>query len=314
MSFLPHENSIQFRLFITPLGWSSRAKEKPQGIPTCENRHHDNEPVECQDCTVRMCPKCHGEQTSHYHHKKADIQQATEQRKTNLSKILDKVKEKRTDIERKMDTQRQFMKVFEHQWQSVKKHITESVEERIRLLHEHKRIMTAKLNAICRNEEDLQRTRMSDMKWHAEELYISWDRGQAFKKRNMDFEYSEKEYEKVLNNLEEVLKAKKIYNYKPRRVSYTECKESVSVSLLGDVLVMDGNPSPLTLKQVKVIEEKVATVSSRDLETNKSEEKLIGQRKDALQRYNVVSNSLSEHRVKTKGILTPCSIACSRQK
>ena len=83
----------------------------------------------------------------------------------------------------------------------------------------------------------------------------------------------------------------------------------MSVSLLGDVLAMDGNLSPSTPEEVKVNEEKFATVSSRNLETNKSEEKLSGQRKGALQRCNVVSNSLSEHHVRRKGILTPYSVA-----
>lgn len=200
------------------LGLDLRAKEKPQSSSTCKKRCHENKPAECQDCRVRACPTCG--QTFRNHHSKADNQQGTEERKTNLSKILDKVKEKSAEIERKMNTQREFIKVFKDDWDSVKKHIKESVEETIRLLEEHKRIMTDELNVICWAKDELQSTRLRNMKWYAQELDSSWNLGQAFKKRNMDLEFSEEEYEKVINDLEEILKAKTIDNYKPRRVSY----------------------------------------------------------------------------------------------
>lgn len=134
-----------------------------EGAVTCKEKYHKDELVEYyyQDCSVCICHKCG--QTRHNNHNKIDVRQAAEESKTQMKKLFDKVKRKVVDVETKMNEETELIKKSGNEISSVEKKMTEIVEERIRILNEHKMAMKKKLAEIREAEEAQLANRMKSL-------------------------------------------------------------------------------------------------------------------------------------------------------
>ena len=71
--------------------------------PFCQKKHHENKELElfCKDCNVAVCSTC--AMTLHEGHGKMPLQEATDERKTQINSMIrslkDKVLEKQKEVE-----------------------------------------------------------------------------------------------------------------------------------------------------------------------------------------------------------------------
>lgn len=196
-----------------------------EGAVTCKEKYHKDELVEyyCQDCSVCICHKCG--QTRHNNHNKIDVRQAAEESKTQMKKLFDKVKRKVVDVETKMNEETELIKKSGNEISSVEKKMTEIVEERIRILNEHKMAMKKKLAEIREAEEAQLANRMKSLEIFATELRKSLECGENFVKQGTNLEILQEKGTIVLNRCEELANVQEKEIYVPRCVTYHVHKE-----------------------------------------------------------------------------------------
>ena len=207
----------------------------------CKEKNHDNEVVEyfCTDCKVCICHKC-GE-TIHNHHNKRDIRQEAEERRTKMTKLFDKVQARIVDTETRMKKQTELMKKSEDEICFAQKEMTETVEESIRLLNEHRKAMTTKLAQICAARHRKHSAKMENFETFAALLKSSLENGEAIVRRSSDTEILQVE-NAVYRHCEQLLNAEEIQIYKPSHVSYLS-RRSV---LASQVVTTHNDPSEPT--------------------------------------------------------------------
>lgn len=213
-----------------------KPKGNAQRTIRCKEKYHENESVECycQECKVCICLKCG--QTRHDHHIKIDVQQAAEERKAQMVKLLAKVKAKTVDVEEKMNEQTELMKKNDEEIYNAYKDMAAFVEEQIRLLNEHKMAMKKKLAEIREEEQTKQATKMKSFEMFASQLRKSVEYGENFLKQSTNFEILQTESTAVSNHCEELLNAKEMATYTPRYVTYRVYEETKFVP--GEVLAV----------------------------------------------------------------------------
>ena len=205
------------------------------GAVACKEKYHENELVEyhCQDCSVCICLKCG--QTRHNHHNKIDMRQAAEERKTQMTKLLDRVKRKAVDVVTKMKEETELKEKIENEICSAEKKMTEIVEERIRILNEHKTAMKKTLVEIREAEQSQLANRMESLTSLAAELRESVECGEDFVKEGTSLEILQEKGTTILNRCEEIVNVEEMEIYIPRCVTYHVHKE-ISTFIPGKVV------------------------------------------------------------------------------
>lgn len=235
----PHfKTSLTCAQYIALVGVSLKPRGEAQGAATCKAKYHDNEPMEffCEDCRVCICHKCG--QTSHNNHRKLDVKEAAEQQKAQMVKFFDRVKAKAGDIQAKMKKQAELMKENEDEMNSVEKKMKESVEDKIRLLNEHRTAMKTKIDEAREAEKNKCAVNMEKFEMLSAELQKSFECGLGY----ADLDILQTKWETVLSRYEELLNAaKKIEVYRPKHVCYDVSKETLRFAL-GDVVALDITP------------------------------------------------------------------------
>lgn len=207
----------------------------------CKEKNHENEPLQyyCIDCSVCICQKCR--QARHNLHKNVGIQRVIEERKTQMVILLDRVKAKFANIEAKMMEQTELMKKSEDQIYTAEKEMTETVQEGIRLLNEHKMAMKAKLDGIRETQQRKHCTKMKNFEMLASQLKSSLEHGKDIVQRRTGPEILEVE-PAVRKHCEELLNAEEIRIFKPPHVTYVS-RRSV---LASQVVASHSDPSQST--------------------------------------------------------------------
>jgi len=252
-----------------------KPKEMTHGPGTCKEEYHEREPMDyyCTDCRVCICLKCG--QTRHNHHNKMDIQKVAKEKKTQMAKLFERVQAKAVKVEEKMKEQTKFMKKSEDEIYSAEKRLTETVEQKIRLLNEHKTAVKKELSEICKAQQTEHASKMESFEVFLNELRESAEFGEDVVKQSTALEIVQGECASVLDRCEELLNAEEMEIYQPMYVTYRVNKETAGF-VPGEVVAFHKLIDPLQstaegegLKEAQVAAESHFTVTIRDSEGNR---------------------------------------------
>ena len=204
------------------------------GSNTCQERNHENDPVEyfCEACNV--CQKCG--QISSNHHSKKDLQQMAFLRKNEMTKVKDKLKAKAVYVEAKVKEQTDLMQKSQEEISSAEKAMVEVVEEKIRLLNAHKIEMKTKFSEIREAQQREHKSRIKKFKMVAAQTSKSIEKCEDFLRRMNGPGIPETECAADLTRFEKGLNEEEMEIYLPRRVTYRADKDSVT---LGEIVELE---------------------------------------------------------------------------
>ena len=199
-------------------------KELIQRPVMCTEKYHQNEALEyfCQDCKVCICMKCGF--VNHNSHTMVDIQQAAEERKIEITDVIDKAKAQVAVVERKMSQETEVMKKTRGEMLTAGDKITAIVDELVRTLREHETAMKTRLGQINEAEQRDHHTQLENYQLVISQLKGFVECGEGVCQRNVASEILQAE-ENVISRFEELLGASKTKIYRPRHFSYVPNKD-----------------------------------------------------------------------------------------
>ena len=223
----------------------------------CSQQYHENQPLEfyCEECKVLICHKC--SVVSHNRHTMTDTQKAAQVQKMQMKDALEKVKAETVIYENEIRKQTELMDKTKNEILSAEKKMTDAVEERIRELREHERVMKAKFAEIYEAQQKHHATQLENFELVLTQLKSCVERGETIVQRNISAEILQTN-QAIVKRCEELLKARKPDIYKPSHVSYMVEQK---VKILDRIVVSDTDPS-LSLAEVaslKYVREKMET-------------------------------------------------------
>ena len=260
-----------------------------RGSNTCQERNHENDPVEyfCEACKV--CQKCG--QISSNHHNKKDLQQMAFLRKNEMTKVKDKLKAKAVDVEAKVKEQTDLMQKSQEEISSAEKAMVEVVEEKIRLLNAHKIEMKTKFSDIREAQQREHKTRIKKFQMVAAQTGKSIEKCEDFLRRMNGRGIPETESAADLTRFEEGLNEEEMEIYLPKRVTYRAYKDSVT---LGEIVELEPHFTAALVQRTEAFqwhkEEVHITVSGRS-------ESGVGNKNKA--NYSKDGDKTSQHTQKT---------------
>ena len=223
----------------------------------CSQQYHENQPLEfyCEECKVPICHKC--SVVSHNRHTMTDTQKAAQVQKMQMKDALDKVKAETVVYEKKVRKQTELMDKNKKEIMSCEKKMTDLVEDLIRDLREHERIMKTKFAEIYEAQQKHHATQLENFELVLTQLKSCVERGETIVQRNISAEILQTN-QAIVKRCEELLKARKPDIYKPSHVNY---KLEQKVKILDRIVVSDTDSS-LSLAEVaslKDVREKTET-------------------------------------------------------
>ena len=163
------------------------------------------------------------------------MRRAAEERKTEMTKLFDRVKRKAADVETKMKEEMELIEKSENEISAAEKKMIETVEERIRILNDHKMAMKKTLAEIRVAEQAQLSNRMKSFESFATELRESVECGEDFLKEGNSLEILQEKGRTILNRSEELVNVQELEIYVPRCVIYHVHKE-ISTFIPGKVV------------------------------------------------------------------------------
>ena len=223
----------------------------------CSQQYHENQPLEfyCEECKVPICHKC--SVVSHNRHTMTDTQKAAQVQKMQMMDALEKVKAETVVYEKKVRKQTELMDKNKKEIMSCEKKMTDLVEELIRDLREHERIMKTKFAEIYEAQQKHHATQVENFELVLTQLKSCVERAESIVQRNISAEMLQTN-QAIIKRCEELLKARKPDIYKPSHVNYMVEQK---VKILDRIVVSDTAPS-LSLAEVaslKDLQEKTET-------------------------------------------------------
>ena len=223
----------------------------------CSQQYHENQPLEfyCEECKVLICHKC--SVVGHNRHTMTDTQKAAQVQKMQMKDALEKVKAETVIYENKRRKQTELMDKTKNEIFSAEKKMTDAVEERIRELREHERVMKAKFAEIYEAQQKHHATQLENFELVLTQLKSCVERGESIVQRNISAEILQTN-QAIIKRCEKLLKVRKLDIYKPSHVNYMVEKK---VKILDRIIVSDTDPS-LSLPEVaslKNVREKTET-------------------------------------------------------
>ena len=186
----------------------------------------------CEDCKVCICHKCGV--TGHNHHKKKDMQHAAEDMKSQMEKMITKIKAKAVSVEGKMKEQTNLLMKSQEEIRSAEREMDEAVEETIRLLNEHRKDVKSKLFEIREAQQKEYETRINHFQMVSTQIEKSAEYSEDFLQKVSGSRILESECAAALSGLERLLNDVEMEIYKPRRVAY-----QVQECVLGKIVEFD---------------------------------------------------------------------------
>ena len=216
----------------------------------CSQQYHENQPLEfyCEECKVLICQKCCI--VSHNRHTMTDTQKAAQVQKMQMKDALEKVKAETVVYEKKVRQQTELMDKNKKEIISCEKKMTDLVEDLIRDLREHERIMKTKFAEIYEAQQKHHATQLENFELVLTQLKSCVERGETIVQRNISAEILQTN-QAIIERCEELLKAKKPKIYKPSHVHYMVEQK---VKILDRIVVSDTDPS-LSLVEVASLED-----------------------------------------------------------
>ena len=185
----------------------------------CSQQYHENQPLEfyCEECKVLICQKCCI--VSHNRHTITDTQKAAQVQKMQMKDALEKVKAETVIYENEIRKQTELMDKTKNEILSAEKKMTDAVEERIRELREHERVMKAKFAEIYEAQQKHHATQLENFELVLTQLQSCIERGESALERNVSAEILQTN-QIIVGRCEELLNVTKPDIYKPPHVHY----------------------------------------------------------------------------------------------
>ena len=185
----------------------------------CSQQYHENQPLEfyCEECKVLICHKC--SVVGHNRHTMTDTQKAAQVQKMQMKDALKKVKAETVIYDNEIRKQTELMDKTKNEILSAEKKMTDAVEERIRELREHERVMKAKFAEIYEAQQKHYATRLENFELVLTQLQSCIERGESALERNVSAEILQTN-QIIVGRCEELLNVTKPDIYKPPHVNY----------------------------------------------------------------------------------------------
>ena len=185
----------------------------------CSQQYHENQPLEfyCEECKVPICHKC--SVVSHNRHTMTDTQKAAQVQKMQMKDALEKVKAETVIYENEIRKQTELMNKTKTEILSAEKKMTDAVEERIRELREHERVMKAKFAEIYEAQQKHHATQLENFELVLTQLQSCIERGESALERNVSAEILQTN-QIIVGRCKELLNVTKPDIYKPPHVHY----------------------------------------------------------------------------------------------
>ena len=213
----------------------------------CSQQYHENQPLEfyCEECKVLICHKC--SVVGHNRHTMTDTQKAAQVQKMQMKDALEKVKAETVIYENEIRKQTELMNKTKNEILSAEKKMTDAVEERIRELREHERVMKAKFAEIYEAQQKRHATQIEKFELILTQLKSCLERGESALKRNVSAEILQTN-QIIVGRCEELLNVTKPDIYKPPHVHYTVIENQLNPGL--DRIVVSNTDRFLSLAEV----------------------------------------------------------------
>ena len=244
----------------------------------CSQQYHENQPLEfyCEECKVLICQKCCI--VSHNRHTITDTQKAAQVQKMQMKDALEKVKAETVIYENEIRKQTELMDKTKNEILSAEKKMTDAVEERIRELREHERVMKAKFAEIYEAQQKHHATQLENFELVLTQLKSCVERGESIVQRNISAEILQTN-QAIIKRCEELLKARKPDIYKPSHVSYMVEQK---VKILDRIIVSDTDPSLSLAEMASLKNIKEKTETNFTIVTRNSDEELCYHEEDVI--------------------------------
>ncbi|KAL9984253.1 hypothetical protein ACROYT_G006526, partial [Oculina patagonica] len=231
----------------------------------CSQQYHADQALEyyCEECKVCICHKC--SVVSHNRHTMVDMQKAADEQKMQITDALEKVKAEVVIYENLMKKETELMDKNKTELSAAQRKMTETVDDCIRNLMEHKSAMNAMLDEINQEQQKAHATQLETFQFAVTQLNSSVEQGESILERNINAEILETK-QVIIGRCEELLNAKKPDIYKPPHVHYVLENKA---DILDRVVVNQTDPS-LSLvegqceKEIEVKTETSFTIVTRD--------------------------------------------------
>ena len=237
-------------------------------------KYHENEALEyyCLQCEVCICRICG--QIRHKHHTKVEIQEAAEERKVVMAKILNEAKAEIVVFEDKVNKQIELRNESKARMAATESRVTETVEELIQALRDEEKTVKEKLIAIDEEQEKDHAAQLEKFQMFATELKTSVEQGEEIFQRDIATEILQEENVVFAACKELVSQSQKIQVHIPEDGNDFVNAGNVTARLrelvqqrLDQVVVSDNSQSVAEGKGLKEAEQGVETnftVTSRD--------------------------------------------------
>ena len=244
----------------------------------CSQQYHENQPLEfyCEECKVLICQKCCI--VSHNRHTITDTQKAAQVHKMQMKDALEKVKAETVIYENEIRKQTELMDKTKNEILSAEKKMTDAVEERIRELREHERVMKAKFAEIYEAQQKHHATQLENFELVLTQLKSCVERGESIVQRNISAEILQTN-QAIIKRCEELLKARKPGIYKPSHVNYMVEQK---VKILDRIIVSDTDPSLSLAEMASLKNTKEKTETNFTIVTRNSDEELCYHEEDVI--------------------------------
>lgn len=211
----------------------------------CKERHNETEPLDyyCTNCKVCICDKCG--KTRHTQHTKVSIQQATEEEKQRMVKIVEQVKIQITELETQMETTTRLFAISKEKISAARSYAQTTAEELIRFLKEHEKCVVTELDVIEKRQEIDYATQLESMQAAVNELKCSVKNCEEILHRDVSLETLQSQTSDT-KKCKSVLKETKMDIYEPCHVHYRLFEEYIRAmksGTPGDLLYSKTDPS-----------------------------------------------------------------------
>ena len=185
----------------------------------CSQQYHENQPLEfyCEECKVLICHKC--SVVGHNRHTMTDTQKAAQVQKMQMTDALEKVKAETIVYEKRVRQQTELMDKNKKEIMSCEKKMTDLVEDLIRDLREHERVMKAKFAEIYEAQQKHHATRLENFELVLTQLHSCIERGESALERNVSAEILQTN-QIIVGRCKELLNVTKPDICKPPDVNY----------------------------------------------------------------------------------------------
>ena len=186
-----------------------------------------------------------------------DMQKAADQHKMQISDALEKVKTQVAVYENQMKKEKELMDKSELEISAAQRKMTETVDNCIRILTEHKSVMNAKFDEINRAQQKAHATQLENFQFAVTQLKSSVEQGENILERNINAEILQTK-QVIIGRCEELLNARKPEVYKPPHVHYMV----ENITTICDRIIVSNTDSSLSILEGhcdKETEEKTET-------------------------------------------------------